>query len=69
MNLNHANSGRGNLYIRKGAEKSRAKMLEVAREKLSEAEGRVSLAQYAVDLHKRQITALESGEDLNAISF
>ena len=37
VNLNHANSSRGNFYIRKGAVRSQKKMLEVAKAKLQES--------------------------------
>lgn len=37
VNLNHANSTRGNFYIRKGAVRSTAKMLEATRRKLEKA--------------------------------
>lgn len=38
VNLNHANSTRGNFYIRKGAVRSATKMLETARRKLMAAQ-------------------------------
>lgn len=37
VNLNHANSSRGNFYLRKGATRSAAKMLKTARAKLDKA--------------------------------
>lgn len=38
VSLNHANSPRGNFYLRKGAKRSQDKMLAVARQRLAEAE-------------------------------
>jgi hypothetical protein len=38
VDLNHSNSTRGNFYLRKGARRSREKMLEVARRNLAKSE-------------------------------
>jgi hypothetical protein len=38
VNLNHANSSRGNFYLRKGAKRCAAKMIEVAKHGIEKAE-------------------------------
>lgn len=62
VNLNHANSTSGNFYLRKGAQRSKAKMLEAARRKLERSE---SDKRMAADLSARlreQIARIEAGD-------
>lgn len=62
VNLNHANSSRDNFYLRKGAKRSAAKMLETARAKMEQA---ISDAKYAVRRSgemKELIAKIEAGD-------
>ncbi len=62
VDLNHANSSRGNFYIRKGAKRSAAKMLSTLRNDHAKA---VSDASYADSKAKRLleiISKVEAGE-------
>jgi hypothetical protein len=61
MNLNHSNSSRDNFYVRKGAQRSAARMLEVARYKLERSESdERSAARRSADLRKA-IAEIEAG--------
>jgi len=62
VDLNHANSTKGNFYLRKGAVRSQKKMLEVARSKLERS---LSEERYAVQESERfhkAISKIEAGE-------
>lgn len=62
VNLNHANSTRGNFYLRKGAKRSAEKMLEVARRKLERSElDERSAARRSEEL-RQAISRIEAGE-------
>jgi hypothetical protein len=67
VNLNHQNSTRGNFYIRKGAKKSRNKMIAVAKEKRERELQTAKLAQRIADDLAETIRKLESGADLEGI--
>jgi hypothetical protein len=62
VNLNHANSSRGNFYLRKGAQRSADKMLEVARYKLEREESVERSAQFAQERLRAAIAALQGGD-------
>lgn len=62
VNLNHSNSTRDNFYIRKGAKRSAAKMLEVARRKLEESESKKRMAESAIERLHETIAKIETGE-------
>lgn len=62
VNLNHSNSTRGNFYLRKGAKRSRAKMLEVARQKLLQEQSNQRLASLRSFDLRHTIAQIEAGE-------
>ncbi len=62
VNLNHANSTRDNFYLRKGAKRSAAKMLETARHRLKKAESDVRTATANVVRFSEVIAKIEAGE-------
>ena len=62
VNLNHSNSSRDNFYLRKGAKRSAAKMLEVARRKLSESESEARYALNRAERLREVIAKIEVGE-------
>jgi hypothetical protein len=67
VDLNHANSSRGNFYIRKGAERSREKMCATLLERIAAKEREIRFAQDRLDRAREQLAAIERGDDLNAI--
>lgn len=64
VDLNHPNSSRGNFYLRKGAVRSVAKMLQVSRERLAEAESDLRTATDRVKEMHEIIAKLENGDAL-----
>jgi hypothetical protein len=62
VNLNHSNSSRDNFYLRKGAQRSRAKMLERARYKLEQSESAERSAAWASERLRSAIAKIEAGE-------
>lgn len=62
VNLNHSNSTRGNFYLRKGAKRSAAKMLEIARYRLEREEAAERSAVQAQDRLRAAITKIEAGD-------
>lgn len=62
VDLNHANSTRGNLYLRKGAKRSRDKMEAIARQRFAEAESDFHTARRRMDEIGKIIDRIESGE-------
>lgn len=67
INLNHANSPTGNLYIRKGAKRSREKMLAVAKAGEEKALDAIRAAGFTRQRYRELVVLLESGADLEAI--
>ena len=67
VNLNHANSSRGNFYIRKGSQRSREKMLRTARHGIERHEADICSAQHAIERLKEAIAKIEAGADLSGI--
>lgn len=64
VDLNHANSTRGNFYIRKGAVRSSAKMLATARSRLEQAlSDERTAARRAAEL-RAIVSGIETGEEL-----
>lgn len=61
VNLNHSNSTRDNFYLRKGAQRSATKMLEVARRKLERSESDERLAARRSEELREAITRIEAG--------
>lgn len=61
MNLNHPNSTRGNFYLRKGAQRSAAKMLEVARHRLERSESDERSASHRSGELRKAIAQIEGG--------
>lgn len=69
VNLNHPNSSRGNFYLRKGAKRSRAKMLEMALHKKERAESEVRYRTQDVERLAETIDRINAGADLSEIWF
>jgi hypothetical protein len=61
VDLNHSNSSRGNFYLRKGAKRSAAKMLESARHKLERAVSDEKMAAQRAALLRVTIAKIEAG--------
>lgn len=64
VDLNHSNSTRGNFYLRKGARRSRAKMLEVATRKLLQEQSNQRLASLRTFDLRETIAKIEAGETM-----
>lgn len=62
VNLNHPNSTRGNFYIRKGAKRSAAKMLESAKHLLEHSESDMRCAERTKERALASIAKIESGD-------
>jgi len=62
VDLNHSNSTRGNFYLRKGAKRSPAKMLAVARNKLERAQADERSARWRQEQLCAAIARIEAGE-------
>lgn len=70
IDLNHANSTRGNFYLRKGAKRSRDKMLAVARQRFAEAESDFHTARRRMAEIGMTIDRIEAGEtDMHITSW
>jgi hypothetical protein len=64
VNLNHSNSSRNNFYIRKGAQRSREKMLAVLAERIRQSESEISFRESRLERDRQLQADLESGRDL-----
>jgi hypothetical protein len=62
VNLNHSNSSRDNFYLRKGAKKSQAKMLEVARRNLERSQSNERAAANLSSDLTEAIRRIEAGD-------
>lgn len=62
VNLNHSNSTRGNFYLRKGARRSREKMLEVARYNLERSTANERSAARLSEELRETISKLEADQ-------
>ena len=62
VNLNHANSSRDHFYLRKGAKRSAAKMLETARHKLERIQSDERMATLRAKDLTAAISRIEAGE-------
>lgn len=62
VDLNHANSTRGNFYLRKGAVRNQTKMLEVARYKLEQSESAERSAASKSERLREAIAKIEGGD-------
>lgn len=69
VNLNHANCSSGNFYIRKGAERSRTKMVDVAKHKREKSISEMVWAAESVRRLDGTIRMIENGEPLDGIWF
>jgi hypothetical protein len=67
LNLNHANSSKGNFYIRKGAKRSAAKMKEVINHKIEREMAAIRVAQMHIDHLEKSLAELCKGESLDRI--
>lgn len=61
MDLNHSNSSGGNFYVRKGAVRNAAKMLEVAKRKLERSESEERSAARRSEWLRDAIKQIEAG--------
>lgn len=62
VDLNHANSSRGNFYLRKGAKRSPAKMLRSARRMLEKAESDARMAADRAERLRSAIAEIKAGK-------
>lgn len=62
MDLNHSNATSGNFYVRKGAARSAAKMLEVANRKLERAQSDERMAARRSEELRKAIERIEAGD-------
>jgi hypothetical protein len=62
MNLNHSNSSRGNLYRRKGAQRSIEAMLAECRRRIDNAEGERRSAEAELDRLRESEAKLKAGD-------
>lgn len=67
VNLNHANSSRGNFYIRKGAKRSPEKMIEAIRYKKEKAEAEIRSANWTIERLDKSLKEINDGGDLEQI--
>lgn len=65
VNLNHANSSKGNAYIRKGAKRSPEKMLEVVRHNIERANSRIKSLEHDIAQLSEAERAILASEDLD----
>jgi len=69
VDLNHPNSTHGNFYLRKGAKRSRTKMLEVAVYKKERAENEMKYRAQDVARLSDVVDRINSGADLDDVWF
>lgn len=62
VDLNHANSTRGNFYLRKGAIRSQKKMLESARQRLQKSLDEEQMAAWRSERLRASIARIEAGD-------
>lgn len=62
VNLNHSNSTKGNFYLRKGAIRSKAKMLEISRYNLERCESAQRYAAARSEELRGIVSRIEAGE-------
>ena len=62
VNLNHPNSSNGNLYIRKEAKRSKAKMLELMRQRISEKQREIESANHSIKIDLENIERIKSDD-------
>lgn len=67
VNLNHANNSKGNIYVKKSAERSKKAMFESARRKLERAESDKRTAEREVELYAKKLREIQAAEDLNEV--
>lgn len=67
VDLRHPNSSRDNVYIRKGAPRSKAKMLSVLLERVETSERELNYAKLRIERDRERIAAIERGDDLNGV--
>lgn len=67
VNLNHANSPRDNFYIRKGAKRSKSKMLDTLADQIAKAEQEIEFARSRLDRYQQTLADIYGGKDLNKV--
>lgn len=67
VDLNHSNSSRDNFYIRKGAPRSRTKMLAVMSERVANAEREIGSAQRRLELARAKLAEVGTVADLDKV--
>lgn len=67
VNLNHANSPKGNFYIRKGAKRSAEKMREMLEYKIEKERADIRSAERTIVWLTNQLNALKAGAPLEEV--
>lgn len=67
VDLNHSNSSRGNFYVRKGAIRSREKMIRIAEERWAEAEREAKFASERAERYRLMVGDLVGGKSLDEV--
>lgn len=67
VDINHSNSSRGNFYVRKGADRSRHKMIQIAAEKAAAAERERDSALSKIERYKQALADLAAGKPLEEV--
>lgn len=67
VDLSHANSSKGNFYVRKGAARSRDKMRATLVERISRFERDISFAQSRLERAREQLASIERGIGLDEV--
>lgn len=67
IDTRHSNSSNANIYVRKGALRSRETMLEYAKEKRERADSALRSAMYDLERWNQKIAEIEAAEDLKEI--
>jgi hypothetical protein len=62
VNINHANSSKGNFFIRKGAKRSSKKMREVIAYKIEKEESGIRVAHMHIECLRKEIAKLDAGD-------
>ena len=67
VNLNHPNSSKGNIYVKKAASRSKKAMSEYANKKLEDANYDKRRAEREVELYANKLQEIENSDDLDNI--
>ena len=67
LDLNHSNSSKGNFYVRKGAERSREKMIATVTLRMADAERDIASAQSRLERHRATLFELKNGKSVDDV--